>query len=179
MRKLSLLALAAVVVASSANAQTTTTTGTGGGGSPHVKTDWAVGGAAISISYGRPSLKGRDEATMMPVGKVWRTGSDEASVITTTKDIMFGAKHLPAGTYTINTQPGDKEWQLLIGKLGAPKQWGIPYKADLELFRVPMTLGKNAKAVEMVTYSIDPSGKNGTLHIEWGTVKVTAPFMVM
>ncbi|MDB4916290.1 MAG: hypothetical protein JWM95_3934 [Gemmatimonadetes bacterium] len=171
--------LAATVLAATAGAQTTTQTGIGGGGSPHVKSDWTIGGSAISIAYGRPSLKGRDEAKMMPVGAPWRTGADEATVITTSKDIMFGSHHLPAGTYTINTQPGDKDWQLIIGKLGTPKQWGVPYLPNLELFRIPMTLGKAAKPVEMVTYSIDPAPNGGTLRIEWGTVKVTAPFMVM
>ena len=173
-----LLAAAATVFAATAGAQTTTQTGPGNGGSPHVKTDWTVSGAAISIEYGRPSLKGRAETKMMPAGQVWRTGADEATVITTNKPISFGTHKLPAGNYTINTQPGEKEWQLIVGKLGAPKQWGIPYKADLELFRVPMALGKTAKPSEMLTYSIDASGKGGTLRIEWGSVRVTTPFVI-
>lgn len=179
MRKLvTLLAVASTLAAATAHAQTTKQTGVGGGGSPHVRTDWTVSGAAVSISYGRPSLKGRSEAVLMPLGKPWRTGADEATVITANKPLMFGTHQLPAGSYTINTQPGDKDWQLIIGKLGSPKQWGLPYLADLELFRVPMALGKTAANVEMVTYSIDPAPTGGTLRIEWGTVKATTPFTV-
>ena len=161
-----------------AGAQTTTQTGMGKGGSAHVKTEWKVNGANVAIEYGRPSLKGRDEAQMMPAGRPWRTGADEATVITTDKSLEFGKITLAPGSYTINTQPGEKEWQIILGKLGQAKQWGVPYQAALEIGRVPMKLGKTAAPVEQVTYAIDPSKTGGTLRIEWGTTSVTTPFTV-
>lgn len=172
------IAIATSVLSVSATAQTTTAVGPGTAGSPHVKTVWTISGATISITYGRPYLKGRAEAQMMPVGKPWRTGADEATVLTTDKPLKFGSVSLPAGSYTINTQPGTKEWQLLLGTLKAPGQWGVPYQAALELGKAPMKLGTTSAAVEQVTYAIDPSGKGGTLRIEWGTTSVTTPFTV-
>lgn len=172
------LAVAATLLSTSANAQTTTETGTGGGGSPHVKTAWSIAGANISIEYGRPSLKGRPEVTMMPAGAPWRTGADEATVITTDKAITIGTVKLAAGSYTLNTEPGAKEWQLLIGKLGAPKQWGIPYKKEFEIGRTPMKLARTSAPVEMVTYSVHKNDTGGTLRIEWGSVRVSAPIVV-
>lgn len=169
-----LLATAATV----AGAQVTKTTGTGGGGSPHVTTDWAIGTAHISISYGRPSLKGRAESEMMPAGKPWRTGADQATVITTDKTIKFGTVTLAPGSYTINTEPGATSWQLILGKLGSPGQWGIPYKPELEIGRATMKLGKTSAPVEQVTYSIDKTASGGILRIEWGTVSVTTPFTI-
>jgi hypothetical protein len=158
-------------------AQKITKIGTGGGGSPHVKSEWAVAGAAITIEYGRPYLKGRPESQMMPAGEPWRTGADEASIIKSDKPLTFGTVKLAAGTaYTINTIPGDKEWTLLIGKLAKPGQWGIPYQPPLELGRVPMKLTKVDKPVEQVTISIDKTGP--ALRIEWGTVSAAAPFKV-
>ena len=61
-----------------------------------------------------------------------RTGADEATTITTDKPLKFGTLSLAPGIYTINTEPGDKGWQLIIGKLGKPGQWGVPYNATLE-----------------------------------------------
>src|SRR5215475_12900866 len=120
-------------------AQKITPIGQGGGGSPHVKSEWTAAGAAITIEYGRPYLKGRPESQMMPSGQPWRTGADEASIIKSDKPLTFGTVKLAANTpYTINTIPGDKGWTLLIGKLAKPGQWGIPYQPDLELGRVPM-----------------------------------------
>ena len=53
-----------------------------------------VNGATVSIEYGRPFLKKRPESQMMPVGQPWRTGADEATVITTDKPLTFGALRL-------------------------------------------------------------------------------------
>jgi hypothetical protein len=159
--------------------QKTTDVHPGKGGSPHVKSEWTIDGAAISIEYGRPSLKGRAEADLMPAGKPWRTGADEATVLTTDKPLKFGTLSLQPGTYTINTQPGDKDWQLIIGKLGKPGQWGVPYNASLEIGRAPMTLGKTKAPVEQLTISIDDTAQGGVLRIEWGTVSVRAPFTTM
>lgn len=150
----------------------------GRGGSPHVRAEWVVAGANISIEYGRPYLKGRPESKMMPAGKPWRTGADEATVLTTNRPLTFGSLNLPAGTYTIYTQPGEQEWQLIAGKLEKPGQWGVPYKPDLEIGRSPMKVGKTAAPVEQLTISIDETASGGLLRIEWGTTSASIPFTV-
>jgi hypothetical protein len=161
------------------HAQKTTELKVGKGGSPHVRTDYTIDGATIAVEYGRPFLKGRPEAQMMPVGKEWRTGADEATIITSNRPLKFGSVSLEPGTYTINTVPGDKEWQLVIGKLGKPGQWGIPYQKDLEIGRTAMKVGKTKAPVENVTISIeDAPGSGATLRVEWGTTSATAPFTV-
>jgi len=159
-------------------AQKTTALRTGGGGSPHVRTEWTIDGASIAVEYGRPYLKGRKEADMMPNGVPWRTGADAVTTITANKPLKFGGVSLPAGTHTINTIPGDQQWQLLLGKLEGPNQWGIPYVKALELGRVPMKLAKTASSVEQVTISIDDTAAGATLRIEWGTRSATVPFTV-
>jgi hypothetical protein len=159
-------------------AQTTTQTGTGKGGSPHVRTEWKIDGASVSIAYGRPSLKGRPEAQMMPIDKPWRTGADEATVLTTDKPLKFGALALAPGSYTINTQPGAKEWQLIIGKVEKAGQWGVPYMPALEIGRAPMKIAKAGAPAEQVTYAIDPNKGGGVMRIEWGATSVSAPFTV-
>jgi hypothetical protein len=170
--------VASFIAATSVAAQKSTQTGPGSGGSPHYKSEWTIDGANIVVSYGRPSLKARDEATLMAPGRVWRTGADTATRITTDKALMFGTIHLVPGTYTINTVPG-ANWQLVLGKMATPGQWGVPYKADLEVGRVPMTAAKNANPVEQLTISIDDTSAGATLRVEWGTAKATVPFTVM
>jgi hypothetical protein len=169
--------IAVTTLAVGARAQTTTQTGVGEGGSPHVKSEWTLDGAHVALTYGRPSLKGRAEATMMPAGKPWRTGADEATVLTTDKPLTFGSVVLAPGSYTINTQPG-AEWQLILGKLGKAGQWGVPYQPALELGRTPMKLARTSAPMEQVTYSIDKTPAGGLLRIEWGTTRVTAPFTI-
>ena len=160
-------------------AQKITDLGAGGGGSPHVKAEWTVDGATIAIEYGRPSLKGRPEAQLMPAGQPWRTGADQATTITSNKPLTFGSVKLAANTpYTINTIPGDKQWQIVFGKLSKPGQWGIPYQSALEIGKEPMTVSRAAKPVEQLTISIDDTAAGATLRIEWGSVSATAPFKV-
>jgi hypothetical protein len=170
--------IAAALATATLAAQTTTQVHAGKGGSPHVRSEWTIDGAHISIVYGRPYLKGRAESQVMPPGKPWRTGADEATLLTTDKPLKFGTLSLAAGTYTINTQPGAQEWQLIAGKLEKPGQWGIPYRAALEIGRAPMKLGTTAAAVEQLTISIDDTDAGGLLRIEWGTTSATIPFTV-
>jgi DUF2911 family protein len=158
-------------------AQQTTQIHPGKGGSPHVRTTWTIDGAAISIEYGRPFLKGRPESELMPPGNPWRAGADEATVLATDKPLKFGSQSLAPGSYTINLQPGPT-WQLIIGKLGKPGQWGVPYDASLEMWRVPMTVGKTTAPVEQVTYTITDTPEGATLRMEWGTTSVSVPFTV-
>ena len=129
------LLLATTIQATTLQAQKTTPTGPAGAASPHVKSEWTIGTAHLSIEYGRPYLKGRPETQMMPDGAPWRTGADEATVLVTDKPLKLGSINLAPGTYTLNTQPGATEWQLLVGKLKAPGQWGIPYEPTLEIGR--------------------------------------------
>ena len=182
MRRLMTIVTAAAVtcaLATTLSAQQGQQTGPGTGGSPHWRVDQAVHGAKIVVEYGRPYLKGRPDAQMMPAGKPWRTGADEATTITSDKPLKFGAVTLAAGTtYTINTQPGDKDWQLIVGKLDKPGQWGIPYQAALELGRAPMTVGKTGAPVDQLTISIDTTPAGGSLRIEWGAASATVAFTI-
>ena len=171
-------AIASVLLSTTALAQKTTDLGTGRGGSAHVKTEWTIGGARLAISYGRPTLKGRSEATLMPPGRPWRTGADAATVLTTDKPLTFGKVVLQPGSYTINTQPGATSWELIFGKLEKEGQWGVPYQSALEIARTPMAVTKLQKPVEQLRISIDRQGAGQRLRVEWGTVSATAPFTI-
>jgi len=178
-RKTLSVTLLSAVFALPTYAQKTTDLGAGSGGSAHVRTEWVVAPANISIAYGRPALKGRPEATLMPAGAEWRTGADVATTLITDKALKFGTITLPPGSYTINTVPGDTEWRLVLGKLGDPKQWGVPYKKELEIGRVPMNVGKTAAPVELLTIMVEPGKSAGMLKIEWGTKSASVPFTVL
>jgi hypothetical protein len=159
-------------------AQKTTEISKGSAGSPHVKSEWTVDGANISVTYGRPYLKGRTLGKDVDpyVGKEWRTGADEATTLTTDKPLKLGALAVPAGTYTLYTVAGDTAWQLVVSRKTG--QWGIPYPAGQDLGRAPMTVGKTSAPVEQLTIAIDDTPAGGTLRIEWGTTSASVPFTV-
>ena len=172
-------ATAAIVIAgilATPAAQKTTQVHAGQGGSPHVKTEWTIDGANISIEYGRPSLKGRTLTTLAPSGRVWRLGADEATTLVTSKALKFGNLSVPAGKYTLYAVPGESEWQLAINKQTG--QWGTEYSEKQDLGRVPMTVGKTGAPVEQLTISIDDTSAGGTVRIEWGGTSAKANFTV-
>jgi hypothetical protein len=159
------------------SAQKTTTVHPGKGGSPHVRSEWTVDGAAISIEYGRPSLKGRAVGKEVATyGKPWRTGADEATTLKTDKPLKFGTLAVPAGTYTLYTLPGETEWQLIVSKKTG--QWGVPYPEGQDLGRVPMKTGKTSAPVEQLTIAVDDTSAGGTLRVEWGSTSASVPFTV-
>jgi hypothetical protein len=159
-------------------AQKSTTVHPGKAGSPHVRTEWTIDGANVSIEYGRPSLKGRTPGKDVDPyeGREWRTGADEATTLKTDKALRFGTLSVPAGTYTLYTIPTGGTWQLIISKKTG--QWGIPYPKGEDLGRVAMKAGTAPKAAEQLTISVDDTPAGGTLHIDWGTTRASIPFTV-
>ncbi|MBM3778790.1 MAG: DUF2911 domain-containing protein [Acidimicrobiia bacterium] len=170
--------MAGVAVAGLTALQKTTAIHPGMGGSPHVRTDWAVAGATISIEYGRPYLKGRSiERQLVPAGRVWRAGADQATTLKSDKTLRFGSLSVPAGTYTLFVMPSADKWQLIVNKQTG--QWGTEYTQSQDLGRVDMKLETLSSPVEQHTFAIAPQGKGGVLSIEWGTVKASVPFDVV
>jgi hypothetical protein len=175
-RSMKIAAAVVALAATTAAAQKVVSTKMGGGGSPHETVEWSVGGAKITISYGRPFLKARALDTLTPAGKIWRTGADEATTLTTDKALMFGSLMIPAGTYTLFTVPGPTTWKLVVSKQTG--QWGTEYSEDKDLGRADLKVEKLPKPADQVTISITEAGGSPTLNIDWGTVRATSPFMV-
>ncbi|GAB4042173.1 DUF2911 domain-containing protein [Spirosoma jeollabukense] len=134
----------------------------------------------IKIAYGQPAKKGRvifgaeGSNSLEKYGKVWRTGANEATEVTFKSDVMFGDKMVKAGTYTLFTIPGEKEWSVLLNStLG---QWGAyDYDkikgADVAMIKVPVSSTKTP--IEKLT--ITPS--NNSIAIAWDNVTVSVPIM--
>ena len=131
--------------------------------SPADSTSGTVAGSTIKISYHSPSVKGRKIwGGLVPYDKIWRTGANEATIFTTSKDIKIGGKTLPAGKYSLYTKPGEKEWQIIFNSQTG--QWGIkmdgsstddPSKDVLVTTVTPM---KSQSPNERMAFKITPSG---------------------
>ncbi len=146
----------------------------GTGGSPHVSVHWSVDGGNITIDYGRPYLNGRvvgESVEPMP-DSVWRLGADEATTLTTDRELMLGGETVPAGEYTLWTmQAGDEVHLIVNSETG---QWGTAHNAEHDLVHVPMTVGELDPPAEQLVISIE----DGNLGFEWGTRTASVPLMV-
>jgi hypothetical protein len=123
-------------------------------------------------------MKGRKVmGELVPFGKVWRTGADEATTLTTDKELQIGGTIVPAGKYTLYTLPGQTDWQLIVNKQTG--QWGTEYDQKQDLGRVPLKKTATSAPVEQLTISVDksPAG-GGLLRIAWENTALTAPVTV-
>ena len=161
-------------------AQTTTEVHPGRGGSPHVKTTWTLSGTDISITYGRPYVKGRTIfGDLVPYDQVWRTGADEATTLEISADIVIGETKIPKGAYTLYTLPGETTWQLIVNK--ETGQWGTQYSSEEDLVRIDMHRETRSTPLEQLSINVtlsDNETGSGTLEIEWNTTRISVPIRV-
>jgi hypothetical protein len=103
------------------------------------RAEGSAGGAQISIDYGRPQVAGRAVwGALVPFGKIWRTGADEATTVTFERDVAIEGKRLEAGTYALFTIPGEESWTVIFNRVA--KQWGaFKYEAAEDALRVEVT----------------------------------------
>lgn len=139
--------------------------------SPRDSVSAKIGKSTITINYGSPSVKGRKiYGELVPFGKVWRTGANEATVFTTTADILVQGKKLPAGTYSFFAIPTATTWTIIFNKTA--KQWGaFKYDAAQDVLRVTVK-PVAAKQTERLVYRINKKGFSFT----WD--KLTVPVAV-
>jgi hypothetical protein len=91
--------------------------------SPPATVAGKIGDAAISIDYSSPSVKGRKIFDgLLPYGKLWRAGANEATIFQTDKDITVEGKKLAAGKYSFFATPGENEWTIYFNS--ETGQWG-------------------------------------------------------
>jgi hypothetical protein len=92
--------------------------------SPRDSVSGTIGGAAIKIQYGSPSVRGRKIwGELVPYGKIWRTGANPVTTFQTSKDIKVEGQTLHAGKYSLFTTPGENEWKVIFNSQTG--QWGI------------------------------------------------------
>jgi len=128
----------------------------------------------VKVYYSRPQLKGRSLSKLAPAGKVWRTGANEAPEITFYKDVTFGGKSVKAGTYTLFTIPGEKEWTVILST--AKNVWGAYFYKDSEdVVRVTGKVSKGKEAVEAFGITFDGKDNDATMYMGWGDVVVSVP----
>lgn len=147
--------------------------------SPRDKAEGSIDGATISVDYGRPSKRGRVIfGELVPYGKVWRTGANEATTLVTDRDLVIGGTEVPAGTYTLYTLPVQEgPWKLIINKQTG--QWGTQYDEAQDLGRVDLKVVSLPESVEQFTISIEPrEAGGGILRLVWDTTEATVPFTV-
>lgn len=137
-----------------------------------------LGGGRIVVDYGRPARRGRRiVGDIVPYDAVWRTGANAATGFTTTRDLMIGSAHVPAGSYTLWTLPSRTGWKLIINRQTG--QWGTEYHPEQDLVRVDLERRSTPGPVELFTIVLEPTGAStAALKLSWDDTELIAPITV-
>jgi hypothetical protein len=146
--------------------------------SPHETLNATVDGAKITIVYGRPYTKDPKSGEkrtiwggLVPFGKVWRMGADEATLLTTDKEISIGGTSIASGTYSLYLWPEEGGAKLIVNKQTG--QWGTKYDEKQDLVRIDLKKQAANKPVDQFTIAVD----NGVLKLMWEDVEYSAPIV--
>ena len=147
--------------------------------SPHETTKGTVDGAALSITYGRPSMRGRQIfGGLVPFDRVWCPGADECTRLSTNRNLQFEGLSLKSGDYSLWMLPTKTAWTLIFNSDGHAFHTGRDSRIDVG--KIALHKETLSSPVEQLTFAIgpNPSGAGGVLTMSWETTRVVAPFTV-
>jgi hypothetical protein len=137
--------------------------------SPHETVSVELNGDRISISYGRPYLKGRKLEQIEAYGQVWRLGADEATKLTVTGKTRIGDRlDLEPGSYALFAIAGADKWTIIVNKVA--DQWGaFSYNKAQDVGRFDVPVKPSPSSVEQFTITLTKVKDNtATLTFSWG-----------
>jgi len=144
-----------------------------------------IDGNRVTIYYSRPYTKDPQSGAqrkiwggLVPYGKVWRVGANEATLLVTQQPIEVDGKTIPAGAHTLFLIPEeDGKAQLIVNnQIG---QWGLQYDDKQDLMRVTLTKNELKEPLDQFTMAVqkNPSG-GGMIKLMWETTQYSMPFTV-
>ena len=131
--------------------------------------------AYIKITYSQPQKRSREIfGKLVPFDQVWRTGANEATELTTTKNIQINGTLLKAGTYSLFTIPQKDSWTIIINsEVGL---WGAyNYNSKLDVMRFNIPPSATDTVYESFTMQFDHRNEVADLLLYWDRTKISIP----
>lgn len=151
--------------------------------SPSETVSYHYNGLDVKLVYCRPFKKGRlifgeaKDGALVPNGKYWRLGANEATEITLNKDVTFGGKPLKAGSYRMYAIPNTSSWTIALNsELG---KWGFDepnYELDILKLDVPVEKTQAETEQFTIAFSADATGMN--MDLAWDRSHLRVPIQV-
>lgn len=143
------------------------------------KIEQTIGDTEVRIVYHRPNLKARkafgDDEAIVPYGRVWRAGANEATVFEFTNDVRVNGKDLPKGKYSFYLIPNESSWTVIFNK--SWEQWGTQYDESKDAVRFDVVPVTSEAPEETLTYAVsDVTETTARVVLSWDNVRV--PFAI-
>ncbi len=137
--------------------------------SPPTQVRTLIDSAEVAIFYSSPAVKGRLLwGGLVPYGKIWRTGANEATIFESSKDITIQGEKLQAGKYALFTIPGEDDWTLVLNSDW--DQWGaFKYDKAKDVLRVKIPVTKSPSFNERLKFEI----VEDIVNLYWENIKAS------
>lgn len=137
----------------------------------------SIAGADIQVAYSKPSARGRNVwADVVTPGERWRLGANAATVLTTSKDLVFGSTTIPAGKYSLWMMPSESAPKLIVNSQTG--QWGTAFDVARDIASIDLVRRPASPRVETFTINVDAQGSGGVIRLRWDGREYFAPFTV-
>jgi hypothetical protein len=157
-----------------------------------------TGGSWITVDYGRPILRGRENIfgtgaaygkTVNPDSDIWRAGANDTTRLTTQVPLEIGGKTIPAGVYSMFVDLKEGAWTLVLSTQPVQPKYDPKDKVQLygaynydpkfDVLRAPMRLAAATMSVEQFTIGfVDVKADRGVLYMAWDRTVATIDFTV-
>lgn len=119
------------------------------------------------VIYSRPQMRGREVfGKLVPFGKVWRLGANQATELDLYVPVTIGGKKVTPGRYTLYAIPQTGSWTLVINK--QTDTWGaFGYKQAKDLLRTEVPVTSLDQPVEDFTMVFEKSAGGANLVMAW------------
>ncbi len=150
--------------------------------SPEMTVTHTYQGNDMEVFYCAPYKKDREIfGGLVPYGQEWRTGANEPTTFSTSKDITIHGKTLKAGKYTVWTIPDKNEWTVIFND--KMYDWGVtlmsggkktPREPDHDALQIKVPVQTLPTTVEQFTMGFEETD-GIALTLAWDTTKVSVP----
>ena len=135
-----------------------------------------VGMTDVSITYSRPSMKGRTiYGDLVPYDALWRTGANRATKLSFSDTVEVAGKKVPGGEYALFTIPGEQQWTIILNKNTEQGGTGSYEESEDALrFQVAPIATEDTYETFTIAFS-DISQTSASLNILWEDTRVQFP----
>lgn len=139
------------------------------------------GESDITVTYGRPSARGRKIfGQLIPFDSLWRTGANDCTALALRETVIIGGKKIPVGKYSLFSIPAQEEWTLILNRDATLHgAFGYDSQVDIHRFKVkPEATGRFYETFTIEFGDFNPRGES-SLNLMWENTMVKIPLQTI
>lgn len=139
------------------------------------------GESDITVTYGRPSARGRKIfGQLVPFDSLWRTGANDCTALNLRETVIIGGKKIPTGKYSLFSIPGQEEWTIILNR-DATLHGAFGYDPQVDIHRFKVKPEKTERYYETFVVEFGDFNAKGetTLNLIWENTLIKIPLQTI